>query len=92
MREDRSASFVELFFDLVFVFAITELTKLAASDLTWSGAGRSVLVAWLIWWAWSQFTWALNPADTDHGIVRGATLFAGALAFLMAISVGADVG
>ncbi len=90
--QGQGVTFVELFFDLVFVFAITELTKLAASDLTWSGAGRSVLVAWLIWWAWSQFTWALNPADTDHGIVRGGTLFAGALAFLMAISVGDALG
>ncbi len=42
---------------------------------------------WLIWWAWTQFTWALNPADTTHDVVRVITLVATGIAFIMAASV-----
>ena len=79
-------TFVELFFDLVFVFAVTQVTSLTEADLTWSGVARATLVFWLIWWAWTQFTWTLNPADTDHDIVRVVTLVATGAAFLMAAS------
>jgi low temperature requirement protein LtrA len=86
--EGQGATFVELFFDLVFVFAVTEVTGRVAEDLTLVGVAQAVLVFWMIWWAWTQFTWALNPADTDHGFVRVGTLVATAVAFLMAVSVG----
>ncbi len=45
------------------------------------------MLFWLIWWAWTQFTWTLSPADTGHTIVRGFTLAATAFAFVMAASV-----
>src|SRR5215204_7412703 len=64
--DPQSVTFVELFFDLVFVFAITQLTALTAHDLTPDGILRSILLGWLIWWAWTQFTWTLNPADATH--------------------------
>lgn len=86
-EEDQGVTFVELFFDLVFVFAITELTALTAEHLTWTGIGRSLLVFWLVWWAWTQFTWALNPADTTLPAVQATTLAATAVAFVMAASV-----
>jgi low temperature requirement protein LtrA len=93
--DDQAVTFVELFFDLVFVFAVTEITALTASNLTWLGIGRSVVLFWLIWWAWTQFTWTLNPADTSHDLVRIVTLVATAVAFIMATAVthafGADV-
>src|SRR5919106_3068356 len=84
----QSVTFVELFFDLVFVFAVTQVTALTAHDLTPAGIGRSLVVFWLIWWAWTQFTWTLNPADTTHPIVRVITLVATGAAFVMAGSVG----
>jgi low temperature requirement protein LtrA len=56
-------------------------------DLTWGGAGEALLIFWMIWWAWTQFTWALNPADTTHGVVRTLTLLATAAGFLMAVNV-----
>jgi low temperature requirement protein LtrA len=84
---DQQVTFVELFFDLVFVFAITQVTKVVVEDLTWAGAGEALLVFWMIWWAWTQFTWALNPADTTHGVVRVVTLLATATGFLMAVNV-----
>ncbi len=85
--EDQGATFVELFFDLVFVFAITQVTHYAAHHLDPQGVIRSVLVFWLIWWGWTQFTWALNAADTDHHHVRLATLISTGVAFAMAFSV-----
>lgn len=85
--EDQGATFVELFFDLVFVFAITQVTHYAAHHLDLHGILRSLVVFWLIWWGWSQFTWALNAANTDHHHVRLATLIATGVAFVMAVSV-----
>jgi low temperature requirement protein LtrA len=83
----QGVAFVELFFDLVFVFAVTQLTVQTAHDLTPQGVLRAILVGWLIWWAWTQFTWTLNPADTTHDRVRILTLAATAAAFVMAASV-----
>jgi low temperature requirement protein LtrA len=83
----QAVTFVELFFDLVFVFAVTQLTAVTAHDLTPSGILRSVLLGWLIWWAWTQFTWTLNPADTTHPTVRVVTLAATAVALVMSASV-----
>lgn len=84
---DQGVTFVELFFDLVFVFALTQITKIVVEDLTWAGAAEAVVVFWMIWWAWTQFTWALNPADTTHGAVRLVTLLATAAGFLLAVNV-----
>ena len=83
----QAVTFVELFFDLVFVFAVTQLTVLTAHDLTPDGILRSILLGWLIWWAWTQFTWTLNPADTTHPVVRVITLAATGVALVMAASV-----
>jgi low temperature requirement protein LtrA len=76
-----------LFFDLVFVFAVTQVTVLTAHHLDPVGVARSLLLFWMIWWAWTQFTWTLNPADTGHPRVQGLTLAATAVAFVMAASV-----
>jgi low temperature requirement protein LtrA len=85
--QPQGVTFLELFFDLVFVFAVTQITAGTAHDLTPAGVLRSILVGWLIWWAWTQFTWTLNPADTTHDWVRVLTLAATAAAFVMAASV-----
>jgi low temperature requirement protein LtrA len=83
----QGATFVELFFDLVFVFAVTQVTATLHHDLTVVGLVRAVVIFWLIWWAWTQFTWTLNAADTEHTGVRFATLCATAVAFIMALTV-----
>ena len=79
---DQSADFVELFFDLVFVFAITRVTHLTVHHLDLSGVLRSLLIFWLVWWAWTQFTWSLNLADTTQREIRAGTLVATAVAFV----------
>ena len=85
--EHQSATFVELFFDLVFVFAVTQVVGLLHDGLTWASAGQAVLVFWLVWWAWTQFTWTLNAADTTHAWIELGTLCATAAAFFMAIAL-----
>ncbi len=85
--EPQSVTFVELFFDLVFVFAVTQVTALTAHHLTAVGILHSLLLFWLIWWAWTQFTWTLNPADTTHDGVRLVTILATGAAFVMATAV-----
>jgi low temperature requirement protein LtrA len=84
---DQSATFVELFFDLVFVFCVTQVVGLLHHDLSWAGTGRAVLVFWLVWWGWTQLTWALNAADTEHPLVEFGTLLATAVAFFMAVAI-----
>ena len=74
--EEQGATFVELFFDLVFVFAVTQVTAVLAHDLTMEGLTHALILFWLVWWAWTQFTWSLNEADTEHVSIRLITLVA----------------
>ena len=52
--DDQGATFVELFFDLVFVFALTRVTHHLAHHLTMPTVGATAVLFWLIWWAWTQ--------------------------------------
>ena len=53
--EDQSATFIELFFDLVFVYAVTQTVSLLHEDLSWAGLWHAVVVFWLVWWAWTRY-------------------------------------
>ena len=90
--EDQSVTFVELFFDLVFVFAITQIVGLLHGELGARPVGEAVLVFWLVWWAWTQFTWALNAADTTHPGIQFTTLVATGVAFFLATSLPGAFG
>ena len=90
--EDQSVTFVELFFDLVFVFSVTQAVGFLHHHLDWAGAGQTIVLFWLVWWAWTQFTWALNAADTTHPRIEFATLVATAVAFFMAVAVPGAFG
>jgi low temperature requirement protein LtrA len=89
---DKNADFVELFFDLVFVFAITKITHLTAKHLDVTHVLRSIVIFWLIWWAWTQFTWTLNVSNTRNAAVRMITLVATAVAFIMATATDRAFG
>jgi low temperature requirement protein LtrA len=86
-NEDQPVSFAELFFDLVFVFSVTQVVHVLHGAFDWAHVGRAVLIFWLVWWAWTQFTWALNAADTRHNWIQLGTIVATACAFFMAVSV-----
>jgi low temperature requirement protein LtrA len=89
---EQGADFVELFFDLVFVYAITRITSLTAHNMDSIHVIQSMLIFWLIWWAWTQFTWTLNAANTRVAEVRMLVLVATGVAFIMASSVNEAFG
>ena len=61
---------LELFFDLVFVFAITQVTSLLTDEPTWHGVIRGSLVLAAVWWAWTGYAWLTSTLDVDEGGVR----------------------
>jgi low temperature requirement protein LtrA len=75
------ASFVELFFDLVFVLAVTQLSSVLIEDLTVGGAAETLFLLLAAWWAWIYTTWMTNWFDPETRPVR-AILLAGMLASL----------
>jgi low temperature requirement protein LtrA len=77
---------VELLWDLVFAFAITQVTTLLAGTLTWAGFGRAMLVLALVWWAWSAFVWAAN-AQIGSTALRLALLPASGFIFVTGIAL-----
>jgi low temperature requirement protein LtrA len=87
LEEERRTSPVELLWDLVFVFAVTQVTALLSHDLSWAGFGRGMLVLALVWWAWSAYVWAANAQDTGAPVLRLALLLAMVLAFVAGLAV-----
>jgi low temperature requirement protein LtrA len=85
-REERVTP-LELFFDLVFVFAITQVTSMLSSDPTWPGVGRALLVLGALWWAWTGYAWLTNNVNPDEGAVRLAILGAMGALFVVALAV-----
>jgi low temperature requirement protein LtrA len=81
--EVKRASPLELFFDLVFVFALTQVTALMADAGDWAGIGEGMLVLVAIWWAWAAYAWLTNEADPAATRVRLA-VFAAMVAMLIA--------
>jgi low temperature requirement protein LtrA len=77
----------ELFFDLVFVFAFTQVATLLANDPTFAGIGRGVLVLATLWWAWSAYAWLTNIVDPEEGLVGAALLVALLAMFVAALVV-----
>jgi len=73
-RTGKRVGFLELFFDLVFVFAITQLVGVLHDDHSALGWVRAGLLLWLVWWAWSQYAWAGNAIDLDGRSTRVAVL------------------
>jgi low temperature requirement protein LtrA len=78
---------LELFFDLVFVFAFTQVTTMLSNDATWGGLGRSLLILAALWWAWTGYAWLTNTLDADEGAVLVAMLVAMAAMFVAALAV-----
>jgi low temperature requirement protein LtrA len=77
----------ELFFDLVFVFAFTQVTTLLTHDPTFAGIGRGMLVLGALWWPWTAYAWLTNTVDPEEGFVGAALLVALIAMFLAALAV-----
>jgi low temperature requirement protein LtrA len=85
MREGERVMPLELFFDLVFVLAITQCTTLMADDPTWEGLARGMLVLGVLWWSWVGYSWLTSVVDPEEGAVRIAIF--GAMAALLIVSL-----
>jgi low temperature requirement protein LtrA len=81
-REGERVTPLELFFDLVFVLALTQCTALMADHPTWSGLAQGLLVLGVLWWAWVGYAWLTSVIDPEEGAVR-LVIFAAMAALLV---------
>jgi low temperature requirement protein LtrA len=84
-REGSRVMPLELFFDLVFVLALTQCTALMADEPTWTGLGKGVLVLTVLWWAWVGYAWLTSVVEPEEALVR-FTIF-GAMAALLIVAL-----
>jgi low temperature requirement protein LtrA len=80
--DDERVTPLELFFDLVFVLAITQCTALMAHEDSWEGIAKGLLVLGILWWAWVGYAWLTSVVDPEEGIVR-VVMFAAMAALLV---------
>jgi low temperature requirement protein LtrA len=83
LRQEERVTPLELFFDLVFVLAITQCTALMAAEPTWEGIAKGVLVLWVLWWSWCGYAWLTSVVDPEEGAVR-LVIFAAMAGLLVA--------
>src|SRR5829696_3593241 len=83
LREGERVTPLELFFDLVFVLALTQCTALMADQPTWEGLVKGLIVLGVLWWSWVGYAWLTSVVDPEEGTVRLAIIGAMA-AFLVA--------
>jgi low temperature requirement protein LtrA len=87
VSEEHRVTPRELFFDLVFVFAFTQVATLLAHEPTFTGIGHGVLVLAALWWAWTAYAWLTNTVDPEEGAVGAALLVALIAMFVAALAV-----
>jgi low temperature requirement protein LtrA len=85
LREGERVTPLELFFDLVFVLAITQCTALMSHHPTWPGLAQGLLVLGMLWWAWTGYAWLTSVLDPEEGAVR--LVMFGAMAALLLVSL-----
>ena len=83
---------LELFFDLLFVFALTQVTSLLADEPTWAGVLRGMLVLAALWWAWAAYAWLTSAMDVDEGGVRLTMLASIGAMLIIALAVPGAFG
>jgi low temperature requirement protein LtrA len=89
-REEERVTPLELFFDLVFVLALTQCTALMAHHATWGEVAKGLLVLALLWWPWVGYAWLTSVIDPEEGAVR-LVMFASMAAFLVMALCVSDV-
>jgi low temperature requirement protein LtrA len=82
-RDGERVTSLELFFDLVFVLALTQCTALMVATPTWVGLLKGLLVLGVLWWSWAGYAWLTSVVDPEEGSVR-LVMFAAMAAFLVA--------
>jgi low temperature requirement protein LtrA len=92
MREESRVTPLELFFDLVFVLALTQCTALMAHEPTWAGVAKGMLVLGVMWWSWVGYAWLTSVVDPEEGSVRLVMLAAMAAFLVVALCVPGAFG
>ena len=87
LREDSTATTLELFFDLVFVFALTQVTALMAANVSTHTLLNGMLVLAVVWWCWVGYSWLSNVVKADEGVARVAILVATTAMFMIALAI-----
>lgn len=82
-RSDGQVFPLELFFDLVFVYGITQCSGIMSQDPTWTGIGHGLLVLVMLWWAWTAYAWLTSVVDPEQDLTR-MVMFAAMAAVLVA--------
>jgi low temperature requirement protein LtrA len=85
LREEERVTPLELFFDLIFVLALTQCTALMSHHPSWSGLAQGLLVLGMLWWAWVGYSWLTSLIDPEEGAVR--LVIFGAMAALLIVSL-----
>jgi low temperature requirement protein LtrA len=92
MREREQVTPLELFFDVVFVLALTQCTQLMSDNPTWGGLVQGLLVLAVLWWSWIGYAWLTSVVDPEEDAVRGVIFVAMAAFLLVALCVPASFG
>jgi low temperature requirement protein LtrA len=92
MREGEQVSPLELFFDLVFVLALTQCTQLMSDYPSWGGLGKGLLLLGLLWWAWVGYSWITSVVDPEDDSVRIVIFAAMAAMLIVALAVPTAFG
>ena len=92
VEREHAVTPLELFFDLVFVFAITQVTGLVTHEPTWDSLGRALLVLAALWWAWGAYAWLTNTIDPNEGSARLVVLGSMGAMLIAALAVPGAFG
>jgi low temperature requirement protein LtrA len=89
---EQRATYFELFFDLVYVFAITQLSHYLLAHLTWAGAAQAAFLLCAVYWAWNYTTWMTNWFDPEVALVRLVLVVVMLASLLMAVAIPESFG
>lgn len=97
MRPDASAradrvTYIELFFDLIFVFALTQLSRFLYENQSWVGALESIVLVFALWWVWVYTTWVTNWLDPARLTVRAAVIGLALVGLVISTSIYESFG
>lgn len=84
---DQRATYLELFFDLAFVFALAQLSYALLEDLSWSGAGRALVLLLAVWWVWFTTAWITELFDPQRPAIQVLTIAIMVGALVMAVAL-----
>ncbi len=85
--ETHRVTTFELFFDLVFVFAVTQVTAFMVDQLSAVGVGQGLLLLGLLWWSWVGYSWLGNQSHADEGLIRWGMIIAAMAVFVVALAI-----